>query len=102
MIRSEMALWPHPAQRVVLPPRYGCISSPMRLVFLGGVIGVSILRLSESWLLGFGYWALAIGLWLLGFRLWLGSGVQRRSTPALANFLAQSPKPKAQSPKPKA
>src|SRR3954469_8286214 len=37
IMRSEIALWPHPAQSVVLPPRYGCISSPIRFVFFGGV-----------------------------------------------------------------
>ena len=36
MIRSEIALWPHPAHSVVLPPRYGCTSRPMRLTFLPG------------------------------------------------------------------
>ena len=36
MMRSEIALWPQPAHSVVLPPRYGCISRPMRLIFLPG------------------------------------------------------------------
>src|SRR3954451_23766354 len=33
MMRSEIALWPHPAQRVVLPPLYSITVRPMRLVF---------------------------------------------------------------------
>ena len=36
MMRSEIALWPQPAHSVVLPPRYGCTSRPMRLIFLPG------------------------------------------------------------------
>ena len=36
MMRSEIALWPQPAHSVVLPPRYGCISRPMRFVFFAG------------------------------------------------------------------
>src|SRR5689334_7706942 len=35
MMRSEMALWPQPAQSVVLPPRYNVCSRPIRLVFFG-------------------------------------------------------------------
>src|SRR6187551_1150981 len=42
MMRSVIALWPQPAHSVVLPPRYGCSSSPMRFFFLpeSGVVGV--------------------------------------------------------------
>src|SRR5687768_5309251 len=36
MMRSEIALCPQPAHSVVLPPRYGCISRPMRFTFLRG------------------------------------------------------------------
>src|SRR5712692_7207010 len=38
MIRSEIALCPHPAHKVVLPPRYGWISSPIRFVLPATVI----------------------------------------------------------------
>ena len=40
MMRSEIALWPHPAHSVVLVPRYSCDASPMRLTLplpAGGV-----------------------------------------------------------------
>src|SRR5258708_2545523 len=42
MMRSVIALWPQPAHSVVLPPRYGCISRPMRFFFLpvSGDVGV--------------------------------------------------------------
>src|SRR3954471_16375504 len=36
MMRSEIALCPHPAHSVVLPPRYSVCSSPIRFIFLGG------------------------------------------------------------------
>src|ERR1700742_4463636 len=32
IMRSEIALWPHPAQSVVLPPLYSMTVRPMRLV----------------------------------------------------------------------
>src|SRR6266851_7257791 len=38
MMRSEIALWPQPAHRVVLPPLYSAIDSPIRLVFGPGVL----------------------------------------------------------------
>src|SRR5205814_8099035 len=34
MMRSEIALWPHPAHSVVLPPRYGGTSRPIRLILV--------------------------------------------------------------------
>src|SRR5690349_204760 len=42
MMRSEMALCPQPAQRVVLPPLYSMTVSPMRFVFGAGVDGLAI------------------------------------------------------------
>src|SRR3954468_17423676 len=36
MMRSEMALWPQPAQSVVLPPLYSITERPMRFVLTGG------------------------------------------------------------------
>ena len=45
MIRSEIALCPQPAHSVVLPPRYGAISRPMRLIFLpGSGVAVVVIR----------------------------------------------------------
>src|SRR5829696_812034 len=45
MMRSEIALCPQPAQSVVLPPRYGAISRPMRLIFLPGCgVAVVVMR----------------------------------------------------------
>src|SRR5689334_18848293 len=46
MMRSEIALWPQPAQRVVLPPLYSMTVRPMRLVFgaLAGVVAILLLR----------------------------------------------------------
>src|SRR4029077_16128405 len=41
MMRSEIALWPQPAQSVVLPPRESRTVRPMRL-FLGGGVGVLV------------------------------------------------------------
>ena len=46
MIRSEMALWPHPAHSVVFVPRYSFVSSPMRLTFLRGFNGVTVATVS--------------------------------------------------------
>src|SRR6266853_5606745 len=40
MMRSEIALWPQPAHKVVLPPRYSTTGRPMRLVLGGGVLVV--------------------------------------------------------------
>src|SRR5580704_7314087 len=42
IMRSEMALWPHPAQSVVFPPLYSRTERPIRLVFGagGGAVGV--------------------------------------------------------------
>src|SRR6201982_3645989 len=40
MMRSEMALCPHPAHSVVLPPLYSMTDSPMRLIFGAGLVGV--------------------------------------------------------------
>src|SRR5882724_7128903 len=39
MMRSEMALWPQPAQSVVLPPLYSMTVKPMRFVFGAGACG---------------------------------------------------------------
>src|SRR5690242_1655326 len=38
MMRSEMALWPQPAQSVVLPPRYGCSSRPILFVLTSAIL----------------------------------------------------------------
>src|ERR1043166_984776 len=46
MMRSEIALWPQPAQSVVLPPLYSRTGKPMRFVLGaggGGVVVVAIL-----------------------------------------------------------
>ena len=40
MMRSEIELWPQPAQRFVLPPRYSRIGRPRRLVLGVGAVGV--------------------------------------------------------------
>src|SRR3954471_10557521 len=41
MMRSEIALWPQPAQSVVLPPLYSITVNPMWFVFGAGVeVGV--------------------------------------------------------------
>src|SRR5215470_10291760 len=40
MIRSEIALWPQPAQSVVFPPLYSRTERLMRFVFGAGVLGV--------------------------------------------------------------
>ena len=37
IMRSEMALWPQPAQSVVLPPRYSSTGRPIRLTLGPGV-----------------------------------------------------------------
>src|SRR6201999_174699 len=43
IMRSEMALWPHPAQSVVLPPLYSITVRPRRLVFgAGGSVGTVV------------------------------------------------------------
>ena len=43
-MRSEMALWPQPAHRVVFPPLYSITLRPMRLVFgppgVDSIVGV--------------------------------------------------------------
>src|SRR5215469_1085191 len=46
MMRSEMALWPHPAQSVVLPPLYSRTERPMRLVLGAGAVGVVAILLA--------------------------------------------------------
>src|SRR5687767_5350788 len=88
MMRSVIALWPHPAQSVVLPPRYATGSSPMRLTFFPGAgccVGVDMdsplrrTRKIDSVLvpcaLGLGPWALGLGPWALGLGPWaLGLG----------------------------
>ena len=48
MMRSEIALWPQPAHSVVLPPRYGCISRPMRFIFLPGPASRSVVAIGYS------------------------------------------------------
>src|SRR6516162_1013143 len=42
MIRSVIALWPQPAQSVVLLPLYATTSRPMRLTFCGGAGGTAV------------------------------------------------------------
>src|SRR5215475_4313494 len=46
IMRSEMALWPQPAQRVVLPPLYSITERPMRLILGAGVLGVVAILLA--------------------------------------------------------
>ena len=45
MTRSEMALWPHPAQSVVLLPRYDWSSRPIRFSFFPG--GGAVIVISD-------------------------------------------------------
>src|SRR6516165_1132537 len=42
MIRSVIALWPQPAQSVVLLPLYAATSRPMRFTFGGGAGGTAV------------------------------------------------------------
>ena len=55
-MRSEIALWPQPAQSVVLPPRYTASSRLIRLTFFAaagaaavGVVMMCSYRASRSW-----------------------------------------------------
>ena len=47
MMRSEIALWPHPAHNVVFVPRYSFATSPILLTFFRSSGGATLATVSS-------------------------------------------------------